>query len=355
MRTRLLGALLTILIFFALNLAVHVWGDRARRESLTNLQQGIKRQLLIAEIRERTREANREMALLAGALGGHGPEPLDLEARNAFPARVLQIGWQLNRVRVVPGSATPTAARVAAAWAELRDSWLRAYRSFGVNQEDALRELSLRADPLRNHLLTKLLPQWEQEESERAQATSREMRRVSELTEQVELLFFVLSALVVIAVALSVSRFMVEVNQGLEVRVKERTQELEAEILERCRVEEALRESEARYILAAQGANDGLWDWDLEKNEIYLSPRWKEMLGFGESDLSSSPHEWFERVHPHDLPKLQEALGTHPGGSGSHFECEHRMRHRDGSYRWMLSRGIALCAATAGRRASPAP
>lgn len=344
MRTRLLAALLTLLIFFALNLAVNVWGDRARARSLLNLQHGIERQLLIADIRERMREARREMALLTGVFGREEAEPVDPEARDAFVARLEQTGAQLDRVRAVPGSATPTANRVTLVWRDLRASWLRAYRSFGGDSEGAIRELALVAEPLREEIFGQLLPQWEREERRRAQATTLDLRRVSTLTEQVELLFFVLSAMVVILVAFSVSRFMVDVNQDLEERVKDRTQELEAEILERRRVEEALRESEARYILAAQGANDGLWDWDLEKNEIYLSPRWKEMLGYGASELSSSPHEWFERVHPHDLPKLQEALGNHPGGSGSHFECEHRMRHRDGGYRWMLSRGIALCA-----------
>ncbi len=280
------------------------------------------------------------MALLAGALGGQGPDAGNPEARAAFTARLEQIAARLDGVRAVPG----TAGRVAEVWRDLEDSWSKAYGSFGVDNERAITELSLRSDPLSRELLTKLLPQWEREERERAQGASLELRQVSDLTDKVEILFFVLSALVVILVAASVSRFLVDVNQGLEVRVKERTRELEAEIQERRRVEAALRESEARYILAAQGANDGLWDWDLERNEIYLSPRWKEMLGFGESELSTSPHEWFERVHPEDLPKLQEALGHHPAGSGSHFECEHRMRHRDGSYRWMLSRGIALCA-----------
>ena len=342
MRTRLLGALLTLLIFFSLNLGVHFWGDRARAASLSDLQSGIERQLLISAIERRMREAHREMALQAGVLAGTGPAPVSPEDRAAFTARLERIGADLERVRTIPGSATPTAERFAAAWRDLRASWLRAYGSFGVDNGQAIAELSLRSDPLSREILT-LLPQWEGEERRRARAASLGLRRVSELTEQVEILFFALSTLVVLLVAFSVSRFLVEVNRDLEGRVHERTRELEAEIQERRRVEAALRESEARYALAAQGANDGLWDWDLEKNELYVSPRWGEMLGLGESDLSRSPHEWFERVHPDDLPKLQEALGTHPAGSGSHFESEHRMRHKDGSYRWVLSRGIALC------------
>src|SRR6185436_1034567 len=340
---RLFGALLAILVFFSLNLGVHRWGDRAREESLAALRQAIERQLVIASIEKRVSEAHREIALLAGVLGTHGPGPVSPEAKAAFVARLDQLANEVTRVRFISGGTTPTADRVTATCQDLRASWLRAYESFGVDNERAIAELSLRADPLSTEVLKRLLPQWEREESRRVQRASLELRRVAELTDQVEMLFFVLSTLVVTLVATGVSRFLVNLNRSLEERVRERTLELEQEIQERRRVEAALRESEERYALAAQGSNDGLWDWDLEKNELYLSPRWKQMLGYGETELSDSPHEWFERVHPDDLQKLQVALGTHPADCDTHFRIEHRMRHRDGSYRWMLSRGLAIC------------
>ena len=343
MQRRLFGALLAILVFFSLNLGVHLWGNRARETSLAALRQAIERQLVIASIEKRLSEANREIALLAGVLGTEGPGPLSPEAKAAFVARLDQLAGEVAKVRTIPGSATPTADRVAARCRELRASWLRVNESFGVDNERAIAELSLRADPLSREVLKRLLPQWQKEESRRVQQASLELRQVSELTDKVEILFFVLSTLIVTLVATGASRFLVGINRSLEERVRERTGELEQEVQERRRVEAALRESEERYALAAQGANDGLWDWDLEKNELYLSPRWKEMLGYGESELSNSPHEWFERVHPDDLPKLQVALGTHPAGCDSHFVNEHRMRHRDGSDRWMLSRGVAIC------------
>jgi len=104
----------------------------------------------------------------------------------------------------------------------------------------------------------------------------------------------------------------------------------------------ALESSEQRYALAVEGANDGLWDWDLRNGELYLAPRWKSMLGFEDHELGKSPEEWMSRVHPEDLETLKIDLASHVLGKTAHFENEHRMRHKDGSYRWMLSRGIGV-------------
>jgi diguanylate cyclase (GGDEF)-like protein/PAS domain S-box-containing protein len=112
--------------------------------------------------------------------------------------------------------------------------------------------------------------------------------------------------------------------------------------IERKRSQEALRTSEERYALAARGANDGLWDWNLETDQIYLSPRWLEMLGYGPEELSGDPEEWFRRVHEDDVERLRRAIQAHLDGRTETFEFEHRMHHRNGTSRWMLSRGVAV-------------
>jgi len=117
-------------------------------------------------------------------------------------------------------------------------------------------------------------------------------------------------------------------NEELEERVRERTYEL--------------RESEERYMLAVRGANDGLWDWNLKTNEIYFSPRWKTMLGFREDEIDNKPDEWFQRIHPKDLPHVQIALSVHLKGDTEHFESEYRILDANKKYRWMLSRGLAV-------------
>ena len=104
----------------------------------------------------------------------------------------------------------------------------------------------------------------------------------------------------------------------------------------------ALKESEMRYSLAARGANDGLWDWDLQSNKIFYSSRWKSMLGYDETDIGESPDAWFERVHPEDLPQVQAALAAHRQGLTTHFESEHRLLHKDSLYRWVFSRAMAV-------------
>lgn len=105
----------------------------------------------------------------------------------------------------------------------------------------------------------------------------------------------------------------------------------------------ALKESEERYALALAGANDGLWDWDIRSDTMYYSARWKAMLGIKEDDkVLPSPEEWFGRIHPDDLQHVKDKLESHLSEGTHHFESEHRILHQDGSYRWALSRGMAV-------------
>lgn len=110
--------------------------------------------------------------------------------------------------------------------------------------------------------------------------------------------------------------------------------------------EEALRESEERYALAALGSNDGLWDWDLRKKSVYYSSRWKSMLGYADEELGNQPEEWLSRVHPDDRPELEIRIAAHISGRDSHLEDEFRIMHKDGTYHWMLARGLAVRNAT---------
>jgi diguanylate cyclase (GGDEF)-like protein/PAS domain S-box-containing protein len=115
-----------------------------------------------------------------------------------------------------------------------------------------------------------------------------------------------------------------------------------ARLAERARLEEAMRESEERYALAARGANDGLWDWNLKTDEMYFSERWKSMLGYEDGEIRNSPEEWFRLAHPDEVEALRAELTAHIDGVVPHFEMEHRMLHRDASYRWILARGMAV-------------
>jgi len=104
-----------------------------------------------------------------------------------------------------------------------------------------------------------------------------------------------------------------------------------------------LRKSEERYALAARGASDGLWDWDLEADEIHFSPRWKAMLGYAEDAVGSDTQEWFALVHPEDRRRLTAEIKAHLlDGITPHLESEHRIKDADGGYRWVLCRGVAI-------------
>lgn len=106
--------------------------------------------------------------------------------------------------------------------------------------------------------------------------------------------------------------------------------------------EDRLEASRERFELIAKGANDGIWDWDVESDEIFYSAQWKRAIGYADTDLDDTPETWLGRVHDDDRSQVRSKLSAHLEGHASEFEAEYRIEHRDGSYRWMEARGVAL-------------
>lgn len=102
-----------------------------------------------------------------------------------------------------------------------------------------------------------------------------------------------------------------------------------------------LQQSEERYALAAKGANDGLWDWNIPKDILVLSPRWFEMIGESSLETTKSGY-WLDRIHPQDREAVQYQLDKHLHGDSPFFVADYRLKHRDGSWRWVLSRGTSI-------------
>jgi diguanylate cyclase (GGDEF)-like protein/PAS domain S-box-containing protein len=110
--------------------------------------------------------------------------------------------------------------------------------------------------------------------------------------------------------------------------------------LERMRVHKHLTSLQERNDLAMHTGNDGLWDFDAENNRVYFSPRWKAMLGYADDEMNNSP-DWRQLVHPDDMPRVQASIRDHVAGKTPIFESIHRMRHRSGEWRWVVSRAKA--------------
>ena len=111
---------------------------------------------------------------------------------------------------------------------------------------------------------------------------------------------------------------------------------------ERQKMQRALSLSEERYAIAAKGANDGLWDWRLDTGEVYFSARWKNMLGYTEAEIGGDLGEWLDRIHPDDRTRVEEDIELHQSGVTPKLELEYRMATKDGCWRWMLTRGLAV-------------
>ncbi len=117
---------------------------------------------------------------------------------------------------------------------------------------------------------------------------------------------------------------------------------LQQELQEKQSVMDALQASEERFKLAMQGASDGLWDWDLLSGYVYYSPHWSEMLGYTPEEMPPNAEAWKLLLHEEDLDLALLAVDSYLKGKTPEYRLRFRMRHKNGHYRWILSRGFAL-------------
>jgi diguanylate cyclase (GGDEF)-like protein/PAS domain S-box-containing protein len=119
------------------------------------------------------------------------------------------------------------------------------------------------------------------------------------------------------------------------------------DVTEQKRAKEALAISNERWKLAIEGARDGVWDWNLQTNEVTYSRRWKEILGYTEGEITNTLDEWKKRLHPDDrqaaIAELQACINGRP------YYSEHRLRCKDGSWKWTLARAVVVARDEAGR------
>jgi len=113
--------------------------------------------------------------------------------------------------------------------------------------------------------------------------------------------------------------------------------------------EDLIKDSEYRWRFALEGAGDGLWDWNVPEGTVFFSKCWKEMLGYAEEELSCSLDEWSNRIHPDDLAQALGATRAHFDGITPLYTCEYRIRCKDGTWKWILARGLVVSRDTAGK------
>ncbi|MBS0013262.1 MAG: PAS domain S-box protein, partial [Desulfobacterales bacterium] len=122
-----------------------------------------------------------------------------------------------------------------------------------------------------------------------------------------------------------------------------RIQEAETLAREAESARQALKNSQQRFQLALQGTNDGIWEWDLETDHVFFSRRWKEIIGYADHELENHLDQWKNRIHPEDYNRVMEANRIFYDSKDMHqFEVEYRLRHKDGTYRWILGRAACI-------------
>jgi len=137
-------------------------------------------------------------------------------------------------------------------------------------------------------------------------------------------------------------RRQAQVQSELELRVRERTAEL-------AQANRALQQSEERLRLVIEATSDGVWDWDVHNQSLFLSDRWYSMLGYAPGEFAASRQNWSERVHPDDLPMVEACLQRHFDGELPEYDVEYRMLHRAGDWHWVQARGKVVSRAADGQ------
>ena len=105
---------------------------------------------------------------------------------------------------------------------------------------------------------------------------------------------------------------------------------------------ETVQEKDLQKDLSIDVTQDGLWNWNPKNNDVYFSPRWKEMLGYKDDELKNDFSEWLSRIHPDDKEQVEKDVQIHLSGKSEFYVNEHRLRCKDDSYKWVLARGKAL-------------
>ncbi len=118
---------------------------------------------------------------------------------------------------------------------------------------------------------------------------------------------------------------------------------------QRIDTERALRDSEEQLKLALEGANDGLWDWDINSNVAYFSPRWQTMLGFDPGEIKPHIQSKERLIHPDDIDRVQQTLLGHLAGQSTIYQSEHRVKTKTGKWIWILDRGKVVERGTSGK------